>query len=80
MAFEKEDVILLQQLLDDRYVLQTDCKEVQIDVQQEFAKEKQDIAVTKNDVGGMKKLMWTIAAACIGELVLQFFSVVRSVS
>ena len=43
MAITKEDIIELQTILDDRYVLQTDCNEKQEKVNAKFANDDKRI-------------------------------------
>ena len=76
MALEKEDIIELQGILDDRYVLQSDCNEKQEKVNTKFANDDKRIEIISHDFGVIKKLMWAGASASIGSLVVAFFELI----
>lgn len=69
MALEKEDIIELQSILDDRYVKQKDCDERQERVNNRFANDDKRIELLSNKFKTWDKLFWVIASASIGSLV-----------
>lgn len=69
MALEKEDIIELQSILDDRYVKQKDCDERQERVNNRFANDDKRIELLSSKFKIWDKLFWVIASASIGSLV-----------
>lgn len=69
MALEKEDILELQSILDDRYVKQKDCDERQEKVNNKFANDDKRIELMSNKLKTWDKLFWIIATASIGSLV-----------
>ena len=76
MAVTHEDITELKTVFDDRYVLQSDCSEKQENVNKKFAKDDKRIEIISHDFGVIKKLMWAVATASIGSLVVAFFELV----
>jgi hypothetical protein len=69
MALEKDDIIELQSILDDRYVKQKDCDERQERVNNRFANDDKRIELLSSKFKIWDKLFWVIASASIGSLV-----------
>jgi hypothetical protein len=69
MALEKDDIIELQSILDDRYVKQKDCDERQEKVNNRFANDDKRIELLSSKFKIWDKLFWVIASASIGSLV-----------
>lgn len=76
MAITHEDITELKKVFDDRYVLQSDCNERQEAVNKKFAKDDKRIEIITHDFGVVKKLMWAVATASIGSLVVAFFELI----
>lgn len=76
MAITHEDITELKSVFDDRYVLQSDCSEKQESVNKKFAKDDKRIEIISHDFGVIKKLMWAVATASIGSLVVAFFELI----
>lgn len=76
MAVTHEDITELKTVFDDRYVLQSDCSEKQENVNKKFAKDDKRIEIISHDFGVVKKLMWAVATASIGSLVVAFFELI----
>lgn len=76
MAVTHEDIMELKSVFDDRYVLQSDCSEKQEGVNKKFAKDDKRIEIISHDFGVIKKLMWAVATASIGSLVVAFFELI----
>ena len=76
MALEKEDIIELQSILDDRYVKQKDCDERQEKVNNRFANDDKRIELLSNKFKTWDKLFWVIASASIGSLVTAIFELI----
>lgn len=76
MPITHEDVTELKRVFDDRYVLQSDCNEKQENVNKRFAKDDKRIEIISHDFGVIKKLMWAVASASIGSLVVAFFELI----
>lgn len=76
MAVTHEDITELKSVFDDRYVLQSDCSEKQESVNKRLAKDDKRIEIISHDFGVIKKLMWAVATASIGSLVVAFFELI----
>ena len=76
MALTHEDIQEIKEILDDRYVQIVDCDNKQTDINKKFAKDDKRIEIIAHDFGVIKKLMWTVATASIGSLVVAFFELI----
>lgn len=76
MAITKEDIIELQKILDDRYVLQSDCNEKQERVNAKFANDDKRIDLILHEQkqmrtetkSGLKFNNW-LTAAVLGAII-----------
>ena len=73
---DKNDILELQSILDDRYVLQSDCNEKQENVNKKFANDDKRIDKLFDRLDLWNKLLWAIASASIGALVVSFFELI----
>lgn len=71
-----EDITELKKVFDDRYVMQADCTERQEAVNKKFANDDKRIEIIAHDFGVIKRLMWAVATASIGSLVVAFFELI----
>lgn len=69
MAITHEDFQEIKKELDDRYVLQSDCDEIQMDTSKKFANDDKRIDLLSHRMNVWNKLLWTIATTSIGALV-----------
>lgn len=76
VALEHEDIMELKKVFDDRYVLQSDCNDKQEKVNKKFSNDDKRIEIISHDFGIIKKLMWAVASASIGSLVVAFFELI----
>lgn len=76
MALDHNDIMELKRVFDDRYVLQSDCNDKQESVNKKFAKDDKRIEIISHDFAVIKKLMWAVASASIGSLVVAFFELI----
>ena len=76
MAIDKEDILELQGIFDDRYVSQSDCNDKQEKMNGRFANDDKRIEIISHDFAVIKKLMWAVASASIGSLVVAFFELI----
>lgn len=76
MSLTREDFTDIKMELDDRYVLQSDCNDKQDAVNKKFSSDDKRIAIISHDFSIIKKLMWTVASASIGSLVVAFFELI----
>ena len=76
MAIEHEDIMELKRVFDDRYVLQHDCNDTQERINKKLANDDKRIDRIINRVAIWEKLLWAIASASIGALVLSFFELI----
>lgn len=66
----------LESIFDQRYVRVDDCTEKQTEVNRKFAKDDKRIDKLVDKFNTWDKLLWVIASAGIGALVLEFFGLV----
>ena len=72
----REDIEDLKKELDERYVQQKDCNDIQSRNNSRFANDDKRIEIIVHDFGIIKKLMWAVATASIGSLVVAFFELI----
>lgn len=76
MSLNKEDWDEIEDRLDGRYVMQADCNVVQAESAKKFANDDKRIEIIAHDFDVIKKLMWAVASAGIGSLVVSFFDLI----
>ena len=76
MAIDKNDILELQDILDDRYVLQSDCNDKQATLNSKLANDDKRIEKLIDKFETWGKLLWVIASASIGALVVAFFELI----
>ena len=76
MSLSREDLDIIEQHLDDRYVMQTDCNEKQESVNKKFANDDKRIELIQHDFNVIKKLVTIVATASIGSLVAAIFELI----
>ena len=73
LKMEKAD---LKNEFDERYVQQKSCNDIQIQNNSRFSNDDKRIEIMVHDFGIIKKLMWAVATASIGSLVVAFFELI----
>ena len=76
MPLNHEDIQELKKVFDDRYVLQSDCNDKQEIINKKFSNDDKRIEIISHAFGVIKKLMWVVASASIGSLVVAFFELI----
>lgn len=76
MAITREDMETIREELDDRYVLQGDCNEIQASNANKFANDDKRLDLLTEKFGSWSKLFWAIATASIGALVVEIFQLI----
>lgn len=66
---EHDQIMEIQDVFDDRYVLKNDCVERQETVNKKFANDDKRIELLIQKWNTLEKLVWTIATATVGTLV-----------
>lgn len=74
--FTNEDIQELKVVFDDRYVLQMDCNDKQESVNNKFANDDKRIDLVIAKINIWEKLLWAIASASIGALVVSIFELI----
>lgn len=69
MAITHEDFQEIKKELDDRYVLQSDCDDIQRETNKKFANDDKRIDLLSHRMNVWNKLLWTIATTSIGALI-----------
>lgn len=73
---ENQDVKELERIFDDRYVKQSTCNTIQSENARVHADNDKRIEIISHDFAVIKKLMWAVASASIGSLVVAFFELI----
>ena len=76
MPIEHEDITELKKVFDDRYVLQSDCSERQEGINKKFANDDKRIEKLFDKLEIWNKLLWAIATATVGALVVAFLELI----
>jgi hypothetical protein len=76
MPIEHEDITELKKVFDDRYVLQADCSERQEGINKKFANDDKRIEKLFDKLAIWDKLLWAIATASVGALVVAFLELI----
>ena len=80
MPLTHEEILALKKKLDERYdnryVQISDCNDIQEKNTKRFSNDDKRIEIISHDFGTMKKLLWAVASASIGSLVVAFFELV----
>lgn len=76
MAVTHEDIQELKMVFDDRYVLQSDCATTQEQVSKKLANDDKRIDKLFDRLNLWDKLLWAIASASIGALVVSFLQLI----
>lgn len=76
MAVTHEDIQELKTVFDDRYVLQSDCATTQEQVSKKLANDDKRIDKLFDRLNLWDKLLWAIASASIGALVVSFLELI----
>lgn len=71
-----DDFIEIKKVLDDRYVLQSDCNEKQESINRKFSNDDKRIEMIQHDFKVIKWLVTTVAASSIGALVVSIFELI----
>ena len=64
----------IEELFDQRYVLKEDCTERKETIDKRFANDDKRIEMIAHDFNTIKKLLWIVATAGIGEVAALLFS------
>lgn len=76
MSISREDLDIIEQHLDDRYVMQADCNEKQNANNKRFANDDKRIELIQHDFNVIKKMVTIVATASIGSLVAAIFELI----
>lgn len=76
MAITHEDIQEIKKVLDDRYVLQSDCDEIQERMNKKFANDDKRIDLLSHRMNVWNKLLWTIATTSVGALLTSIFQLI----
>lgn len=69
MAVTREDF----EILDERYVQVSDCKDIQSETDKKFANDDKRIDMIVHDFNAIKWLVGIVATATVGQLVVMIF-------
>lgn len=76
MAITHDDIKTLRKEFDERYVLQTDCDDIQRGVSKKFANDDKRIEKLMDRMNLWNKLLWTIATTSVGALVTSLLQLI----
>lgn len=69
MAISHEDITELKKVFDDRYVLQTDCENVQKDMNDKFSRDDKKLAVLDLKMTACLWLMGVVASGIVALVI-----------
>ncbi len=76
MAITLEDIQVIRKEFDKEYVRIVDCNDIQDENKKKLANDDKRIELISHDFATVKKLMWAVASASIGSLVVAFFELI----
>jgi hypothetical protein len=76
MAITLEDLQVIRKEFDKEYVRIVDCNDIQDENKKKLANDDKRIEIITHDFATVKKLMWAVASASIGSLVVAFFELI----
>ena len=76
MPLSHDDIEEIKRIFDERYVTSKECNDTQEKLGKKFHNDDLRIELISHDFCVIKKLMWAIATASIGSLVVAFFQVI----
>lgn len=76
MALEHNDIVMLKEEFDERYVMQKDCNDTQEKINKRFAADDKRIEIIAHDFKIIKWLVSTVAASSIGALIVSIFEII----
>jgi hypothetical protein len=76
MAITLEDIQVIRKEFDKEYVRIVDCNDIQDENKKKLANDDKRIEIITHDFATVKKLMWAVASASIGSLVVAFFELI----
>ncbi len=76
MAITLEDLQVIRKEFDKEYVRIVDCNDIQDENKKKLANDDKRIELITHDFATVKKLMWAVASASIGSLVVAFFELI----
>lgn len=71
-----EEIQELKKVFDDRYVLQSDCDDVQKEMNKKFSNDDKRIDKLMDRMNIWNKLLWTIATTSVGALVTSLLQLI----
>ena len=80
MALTMEDMQEIKKELDDRYVMQADCNEIQSQNNNKFANDDKRIEKQEEFISGLKKFGWAIISVLVGEVVISLLTLLKDVA
>ena len=72
-----EDMNAIKAELDDRYVMQTDCNDIQANNIKSFDAHDKRIEKQEDFIGGLKKFGWAIISILVGEVVVSLITLLK---
>lgn len=72
-----DDMNTIKAELDDRYVMQSDCNDVQANNNTKFAFDDKRIEKQEEFIGGLKKFGWAIISVLVGEVVVSLITLLK---
>ena len=76
MAIGMEDIAVLRDEFDSRYVMQADCNDRQENINRKFANDDKRIELIAQDFNTIKNLIKVVATASIGSLITALFELI----
>ena len=77
MAVSMEDMNAIKAELDDRYVMQSECNDIQTKNSDNFAFHDKRIEKQEDFASGLKKFGWAIISVLVGEVVVSLITLLK---
>lgn len=74
---DHNDITELKKVFDDRYVMQSDCNEIQIANNKKFAYDDKRIEQQESFISGLKKFGWAILGVLLGEVAVSLLTLLK---
>lgn len=77
MPLSHEDFTEIKKVMDDRYVLQSECTDRQKTINTKLSNDDKRIELVMHDFATIKKLIWIVATSAIGQVVLDVMNIMQ---
>ena len=76
---ELQDLDVIKQHLDSRYVLVDDCNDIQKDNVKKFSSDDKRLSNIENTLNGFKKIGWIVVGAVLSETAISLIELLKQI-